>query len=166
MMDEVTYRKRAWHGIETIDPPGMANDFAGLLMMAKQMLAARRSGFPAQVAAGNRSQADADAEIALFEDLVADWQFIAGRGAGKPGNPRSREALADVLDISIATIADLARSRGGFTKALESQAEAVIALRWHLEPGRDQVALARLTHLLFPAMPEGAATAPSQEPAQ
>jgi hypothetical protein len=165
--DETTFRKRVWHGIETIDPPGMAYDFAGLLAMAKAMLASRRKGFPAQVADGQRSQVDADAEIALFEDLVADWEFIAARGEGEPGNPRSREAQRDALDTSIKTIADLARSRGGFPKSLESQAEAVIALRWHLEPGRDQVALARLTHQLDASNPHRkAAPAPSQEPAQ
>lgn len=163
---ESTIRKRVWQGIESIDPPGMAYDFPGLLAMAQAMLDARRKGFPAQVRSGQRSAEDAAREISLFEDLVADWQFIASNGAsGTPADPRTIPARREALDASIATIANIARSQGGFTPSLEAKAEAVIALRWHLEPGRDQVALARLTHQLFGCPDQGGAAAHSQEPA-
>lgn len=155
--------RRVWEGIEADNPPAMRHDFDQLQAMAQRMLAARQKGFPALVAAGEKSEADAQAEIALFEDLVADWTFIASAGAeGEPASRASIEARRRALDASIATIAGIAAQQGGFSKTLGAQAEAVIALRWHLEPGRDQVALARLTHQLRAE----AAAANSREPAQ
>ena len=154
--------RRVWQAIEAEDPPIMRHQFDQLLKVAQGMLDARVKGFPALVAAGEKSARAASDEIALFEDLVADWTFIASAGAfDTPASPASRGSRRDALDASIATIADIARSQGGFTKTLGAQAEAVIALRWHLEPGRDQVALARLTHQLR----ADAAAAKSQEPA-
>lgn len=155
--------RRVWEGIEADDPPEMRYDFADLKAMAQRMLEARRKGFPALVAAGEKSEADARAEIAIFEDLVADWTFIASAGAeGQPASAVTIPARRRALDASIATIAGIAGQQGGFSKTLGAQAEAVIALRWHLEPGRDPVALARLTHQL---RADAAAANTSREPA-
>ncbi|VVT07190.1 hypothetical protein [Erythrobacter sp. EC-HK427] len=142
-------RTRTWRGIESFDPPALAHDFDALLAMARSMLESRRKGFPAKIATGELSSEDAAFEIAIFEEMVADWEFIASAGSqGEPAPVDTRAARRDALDASIATIAGIARSQRGFTKTLMRQAEAVIALRWHLEPGRDQVALARLTNQL------------------
>ncbi|PUA93652.1 hypothetical protein, partial [Novosphingobium sp. GV061] len=45
-------------------------------------------------------------------------------------------ALREALDQSIATIAEIAREQRGLTAELAAQAEWVIAMAWHLEPGR------------------------------
>jgi len=164
MTDEQNTRRRVWEGIECEDPPAMRHEFDQLLQMAEKMLDSRRKGFPALVAAGEKSEADAQAEIALFEDLVADWRFIASAGSeGEPGRHHTIPERRRALDTSLATIADIAGQQGGFSKSLGRQAGAVIALRWHLEPGRDQVALARLTHQL---RADAAAARNSREPAQ
>lgn len=144
-----TLPTRSWQGIESVEPPVRRHDHEDLLAMAESMLEARRRGFPGLVAAGDMAEADARAEIAAFEDLVADWRVIVARGAeGEPGSLASVPLRRRALDASLARIADLARARGGFSETLSRQAECVIALRWHLEPGRDQVALARLSHQL------------------
>lgn len=140
---------RDWFGIRAEDPPEKRRDFADLLRMAESMLSTRRNRFPAMIAAGQIGADTAAAEIAACEDLVADWRFIASGGAdGEPASFLTLWRRRDLLDASLQTIADLAREKGGFSETLGRQAECVIALRWHLEPGRHQAALARLTHRL------------------
>ncbi|MFW2445968.1 MAG: hypothetical protein ACN4E6_01460 [Qipengyuania pacifica] len=141
--------ERDWFGILADDPPEKRHDFADLLAMADAMLATRHERFPALVAAGDLSAEDAANEISAFEDLVADWRFIASAGSeGEPASALSVWRRRQLLDGSLRTLADIARQQGGFSENLSRQAECVIALRWHLEPGRDQIALARLTHQL------------------
>ena len=140
---------RNWFGILADDPPEKRHDFAELLGMANAMLATRRERFPALVASGDLPADDAADEISAFEDLVADWRLIASGGSeGEPASALSLWRRRQLLDGSLQTIADLAHRHGGFSETLSRQAECVIALRWHLEPGRDQIALARLTHQL------------------
>ncbi|MCP2016865.1 hypothetical protein [Qipengyuania citrea] len=140
---------RDWFGIRAEDSPVRRHDFADLLRMAESMLSTRRQRFPAMIAAGELEPEAAQAEIAAFEDLVADWRFIVSAGAeGAPASSLSLWRRRQLLDASLQTIADLAREQRGFSETLGRQAEAVIALRWHLEPGREQIALARLTHQL------------------
>lgn len=147
--DQEPRQTRIWGRVEATDPPEMRFDYPALLKMAETMLAARRKGFPALIASGQLSDEDAKREITAFEDLVADWTFIASAGAqGEPGGPASLFERRRALDASIDTIAAIAAEQGGFSDTLGRQGEAVIALRWHLEPGRDTVALARLTHQL------------------
>lgn len=152
---------RIWQGIEATEPPVRRHDYADLLRMAQRMLDERRKRFPAMVAAGQLAQAEADREIATFEDLVADWRFIV-TGEGEPASLMTLVARCAALDASLRTIADIARQERGFSATLGRQAECVIALRWHLEPGRETIALARLTHQLR----ADAAAAQSREPAQ
>ncbi|MCH2486131.1 MAG: hypothetical protein MK010_00085 [Erythrobacter sp.] len=115
--------------------------------MAESMLSTRRNRFPDLVAAGRKRAEDAAKEIALFEAIVADWRFVVD-GAGEPASPFTLAARRAVLDESLRTIAAIAAQQGGFTDTLGCQAACVIALRWHLEPGRETIALARLTHQL------------------
>ena len=154
---------RVWGRIEAADPPFRRHRFDQLLKMARRMLATRQDRFPALVASGEMSAADAAFEIAVFEDLVADWAFIDSRGSqGEPAPAPSLTARRAYLAQSIDTIAAIAAEAGGFSKALHAQAECVIALAWHAEPGRDQVGLTRLTHQL---RAEAAAANTSREPA-
>lgn len=135
---------RIWQGIETFDPPSRAHDHADLLAMAERMLAVREKRFPALVAAGKMSAEDAAAEVGTFRLIVADWRFIC-TGDGEPAPLGSLLLRRDALDASLRTIAEIAREEGTFTDALADQAECVIALRWHLEPGRRTAALSQLT---------------------
>ncbi|WP_062347190.1 hypothetical protein [Novosphingobium sp. CCH12-A3] len=134
---------RIWQGIETFDPPNRIHDHADLLAMAERMLAMREKRFPALIAAGKMSAGQAEAEIATFRRIVADWRFIC-TGQGEPAPIASLEQRRAAIDASLRTIAEIAREEGTFSDALADQAECVIALRWHLEPGRRTAALSQL----------------------
>lgn len=134
---------RIWQGIETFDPPNRIHDHADLLAMAERMLAVREKRFPALIAAGKMSAEQAEAEIATFRLIFADWRFIC-TGEGEPAPIASLEQRRAAIDASLRTIAEIARDEGTFSDALADQAECVIALRWHLEPGRRTAAFSQL----------------------
>lgn len=138
---------RIWYGIEAEDPPYRRDDHGELLAMAESMLAARQRRFPAMIDAGRIDRATADAELATFAAIVADWRWIC-TGEGHPGDHGTLAARIDALDASLSTIADIARDQGGFSEDLAIQAERVIALRWHLEPGRRTHEIAAFNHAL------------------
>jgi hypothetical protein len=122
-----------WHGIQSPEPPAAAFDYAEIREMAERMLDTRRNRFPQMVAKGRMSATDAEAQIALFEILAAEWRWMA-TGEGAPAPADLLPALREALDQSITTIAEIAREQRGFTSELAAQAEWVIAMAWHLEP--------------------------------
>lgn len=150
--DKVGQGERRWpaQGRPAIilpEPPPAAFDYGDLLRMAQQMLAARRESFPQRVSAGTLAPDAAARELRAFGDLVRDWEFICD-GEGQPASPASEQDRRDALDQAIERLAAYAAEHGGFSSDLEDQAHRVIALRWHCEPGRRTLALARITHEL------------------
>lgn len=133
--------------IEADDPPEFRRDYPELLAMARAMLDSRRTAFPERIRAGKISQEAADQELRLFEQIVAEWQFIC-IGAGQPAAPATLPQRRELLDTSLSTIAGIAARAGGFSESLQHQTQCVIALRWHLEPERQTIPLARITHTL------------------
>lgn len=129
------------------EPPPAWKDYADLRNMAQTMLDARRQSFPKRIAEGKLSAEEAARELHAFADLVRDWDFICD-GEGQPASFGSEQARRDALDQAIERIAAYAAEHGGFSDQLEDQAHRVIALRWHLEPGRRTIAMARITHEL------------------
>jgi hypothetical protein len=87
------------------------------------------------IAAGRMSAEDAAAQIAVFEALAAEWRWME-TGEGAPADYALLPAITAALDASIATIAEIAMEDGGLSVELAAQAEWVIAMAWHLEPGR------------------------------
>lgn len=138
---------RIWHGIEATDPPVERHNHPALLATARAMLSTREKRFPGLIASGTRDRASAEAEIATFRAIVADWQWI-DTGEGAPARADTISARREALDSSISTIAEIAREQGRFSDELADQAQCVIALRWHLEPGRKTHWFADLTHEL------------------
>jgi hypothetical protein len=161
-MIEAPTPTRIWQGIEAADPPIAREDSDQLLKMAEAMLKSRRDRFPGEVAGGKLTADEAQRELTAFEYLVANWRFIA-TGQGEPAGRGADHVLRDSLDEAIARIAAFAGEAGGFTETLGTQAQAVFALRWHLEPGRETIALARLNHQL---RADARAANSSKEPAQ
>lgn len=129
------------------EPPPLWRDYDDLRRMAETMLAARRESFPKRISAGQLAADEAERELRAFADLVRDWEFICD-GEGQPASYASEQNRRDTLDQAIVRIAAYAAEHGGFSDQLEDQAQRVIALRWHLEPGRRTIAMARLTHEL------------------
>lgn len=149
--------RRVWQGIESDDPPPARHDYAQLLATAEQMLAAREKRFPALVTAGRIKPQAAELELSIFRAIVADWRWIC-TGEGEPAPIATLDLRRSALDRSITTIAEIACDEGGFSNELAAQADCVIAMRWHLEPGRRTHALAQLTHTVRAGL---AAAAPS-----
>ena len=140
----MTGATRIWRGIEAQDPPWAAGDYPDLLAMAESMLAARRNRFPVLVREGRMTQAEANAELATFATIAADWRWIV-TGQGEPAHLATLEARRAALDASLDTIAAIADERRGFSRELALQAQRVIAMRWHLEPESQTHFYARLT---------------------
>lgn len=138
--------RRIWNGIESDDPPPRRHDHAALAACAQAMLDSRRDRFPRMIEAGAIDAAEAARQIAAFEGIVLDWRWIC-TGEGTPAPESTLPARRAALDQSIHTIADIARERG-FTDALADQADLVIALRWHLDPGRQTHACAEMTRAM------------------
>ncbi len=141
------------------EPPPAWSDHGDLMRMAGLMLAARRESFPKRVATGDLAAEEAARELRAIADLARDWEYIC-TGEGEPASPATEQDRRDALDQAIERLAAYAAEHGGFSEQLEDQAQRVIALRWHCEPGRRTLALARLTHEL-----RAAARAQKGEPA-
>lgn len=138
---------RVWHGIESPEPPASAFDYAEIRQMAQRMLETRRSRFPQLIATGRMSADDAAGQIGVFEAIAAEWQWMA-TGSGAPAEAEHLPAMREALDQSIATIAEIAREQQGFSAELRQQAEWVIAMAWHIEPGRRTRACRAQTFIL------------------
>lgn len=139
--------RRAWQGIETDDPPRALYDYEDHLAVAERMLASREKRFPTLVREGRLDASAARDEIEIYRAIVVDWRWIC-TGEGQPAPIATLDQRRTALDASIRTIAEIARDEGGFSPALTGQADSVIAMRWHLEPGRRTHACAALTHEL------------------
>lgn len=137
--------RRVWGRIETDHPPVGIYDYADLRAMADRLLATREKRFPALVAAGKLDAVEAEAELVTFRMIAADWRWLC-TGEGQPAPIGSLPCRRAALDRSIATISEIASEEGRFSDELAAQADAVIAMRWHLEPGSRTHALAALTH--------------------
>lgn len=118
--------------IETDYPPCLRDEHADLAAMADAMLASRRQRFPELVAAGKMEEAEALAEIKLFEQIAAHWQWMR-TGQGQPAPRITIVERCQALDRSLRTIAEIAGIRGGFDAELAHQAHCVIAMRWHFD---------------------------------
>lgn len=143
--------RKVWGQIETENPPRNIYDYDDLRAMADRLLASREKRFPALVAAGKMDAVEAEAELATFRAIAADWQWLCtGEGQAAPIATLGLRRAA--LDRSIATIAEIARDEGGFSPELAAQADAVIAMRWHLEPCAQTHVLAAITHEIRAAL--------------
>ena len=142
-------RTRLWPAsskpaIESQEPPFLWADYGALLEMAETLLESRRDRFPKLIAKGELDQEEADRELLAFEYLVQNWRFIRNK-EGEPAGHGADYVLREALDKSLTRIAVYAGKQGGFDLRLSDQAHSIIALRWHLEPGRQTIAMARLT---------------------
>ncbi|KQM21929.1 hypothetical protein [Novosphingobium sp. Leaf2] len=158
------FAKGIWRGLNVQDPPWAAGDYPDLLAMAEGMLASRQRRFPELVRAGTMEQATADAQLAAYAAIVADWTWIVS-GQGERAHLATLDARKAALDASIDTIAEIASEHGGFSLALALQAQHVIALRWHLEPESDVHFYAAITHQIRADLARKSAEA-STAPAQ
>jgi hypothetical protein len=144
---------RAWHGIESEDPPYERHNHEAMLTMADRLLATRERRLPKMVRNGDITVEDARAQIATISAIGADWHWII-TGEGEPAPLSTLAARRLLLDQSIIAIAAEAREREGFSAELEDQGHLIIAMRWHLEPERLTHLHARANHAARRAIPQ------------
>lgn len=125
-----------WQTADFVEPdePAFAHDWEVLLAQAETSLATRRKAYPDWIARGQIAQADADADIAAWEWLVAEWRWIiSGEGTPPPADTLAGRRAA--VELSLQRI-EAELHRGHRTEAIHRQAHIALALAWHLETVR------------------------------
>lgn len=128
-------------------------DHALLAREAAAALARRQSSYPELVKAGKLEQSTADADIAAWASIAADWAWIAsaytdhpepveGHGEGEQNSGRLTDLRARIaaLDTAIDRFFTALDRRGGSSVLVHAEAEqitALIAMRWHAERERN-----------------------------
>lgn len=114
--------------------PAAAFDYAELLEQAETSLARREQAYPEWIRKGLIASEAAEADIAAWRLLVAEWRWIVS-GPESPGAelppPATLHARRAAVDLSIERIEAEARRRQ--SADLAHQAALLHALRWHLQ---------------------------------
>lgn len=130
--------------------PFARHDWHDILVTARAGYQTRELKYPLRVDQGLLSRAEADADLAAWAAIIADWHWII-TGEGAPAMPDTLEARIKALDASLETIADLMREGVALSKQVNDQALRIIAMRWHIDPARTRPTIhdiARLNHAL------------------
>lgn len=129
--------------------PAAAFDYADLLAQAETSLARREQAYPEWIRKGLIAGEAAEADIAAWRLLVAEWRWIVS-GEGELPPPDTIHARRAAVDLSIERIEAEARRRQ--SADLAHQAALLHALRWHLQRTDGLIPrvhrMARLTRLL------------------
>lgn len=132
------------------DTPLYVWDYPALLAQAKVALQRRREGYPKLVERGGMEQADAAADIAAWELLAAEWQWIVDGSGALPARYTLDQRLA-AIDLAIERVGTELR-RGNRAHDVFRQSHLLQAMRWHLERLKDGEPavhhFARLTRLV------------------
>ena len=110
--------------------PSAAFDYAALLAQAETSLARREQAYPEWIRKGLIASDAAEADIAAWRLLVAEWCWIV-REEGALPPPGTLHARRAAVDLSIERIEAEARRR--HNADLAHQAALLHALRWHLQ---------------------------------
>lgn len=112
------------------DRPAYAHDWESLLGQCRVALARRERAYPAMIKAGAIEQDAADADVAAWRHLVAEWSWIC-TGAGDPPPTGSLAARRRAVKLALSRIDD-ELNRGRRSAELEIQQLLNQALAWHL----------------------------------
>jgi hypothetical protein len=100
---------------------------------ANQALWRRKDGYPALVAAGAMSAEEADQEIAAWQAIASDWDWIC-TGLGQPGSEETLPARIKALDKALQNyFLVFDSSPAPLTPEVEIQGAALVAMRWWAE---------------------------------
>ena len=124
-----------WHSPDWREPEGprapcMVHEHEALLEQAETARARRREAYPAMIARGQITAEAAEADIAAWELLAAEWRWICD-GTGDLPHPLTLPARIAAVDLAMERVsAELARGRR--SADVIRQLHLVEALRWHL----------------------------------
>lgn len=131
----VVYRSPDWRGPEGQPAPGMAYEYEALLEQAETALARRQEAYPAMIARGQITAEDAEADIAAWQLLAAEWRWICD-GTGELPHPSTLPARIAAVDLAMER-AGAQLARGGRSDDLMRQVALITAMRWQLDRLRD-----------------------------
>lgn len=110
--------------------PHAVAEHLALAEQAQAALERRQQAYPPLVIGGKMTEADAQADIAAWQALAAEWRWIAtGRGALPPCHTLFDRIEA--VDRAIDRVAT-ALARAAHDEELQRQQALYLAMRWHL----------------------------------
>ncbi|MDR7101435.1 hypothetical protein [Croceicoccus sp. BE223] len=123
--------RRLVDGIERDDDrPAYAFEWAALWGQCRVALARRERTYPAMIAEKRIDQADADADVAAWRALAAEWEWICtGEGALPP--PATLPARKRATELALNRVGEELR-RGRRSAENEIQQLLIQAIAWHL----------------------------------
>ncbi len=119
------------------DAPLYAWDYDAFLDQAKSALQRRRDGYPKLIEKGAMDAGDAAEDIAAWELIEAEWQWIE-TGTGQLPPPASLDQRLAAIDLALERVGTELR-RGNRAHDVFRQAHLLQAMRWHLERIEDGV---------------------------
>lgn len=130
-----------WTHPRLAKPAAFKDEWQGMADEAAGALERRRKSFPQAISDGRLDADDAQAEIAAWEIIAADWRWIA-TGEGTPADATSLMARIDALDTAIARLFEaidqqIAR-RGAPMDSTSEQGALLVAMRWWAEIERTE----------------------------
>ena len=105
-------------------------DHAEILAQAQSAVARRKEAYPQLVANGSMLSEDAARDIASWELIAAEWQWII-TGDGSPPPPASHANRIEAVDLALERVETTLRRRPRDAALLE-QRDLILAMRWHL----------------------------------
>lgn len=117
------------------DTPLYAWDYDALLEQARTALQRRREGYPKLIEREVMTEADAADDIAAWELLAAEWQWIA-HGTGMLPAPHTLDQRLGAIDLALERVGTELR-RGNRGHDVYRQSHLLQAMRWHLERLKD-----------------------------
>lgn len=113
------------------DTPLYAWDYDAFLAQARTALARRREGYPRLVEKGAMTAAEAAEDIAAWEAIEAEWQWIVD-GSGTLPPPATLDQRLGAIDLALERVGTELR-RGNRQHDVFRQSHLLQAMRWHLE---------------------------------
>lgn len=120
--------------VQMPEDAALLGDHPALLALAQAALARRRAAYPDLVSAGKMPEADAKADVAAWELLAAEWDWICTGNGEAPPRWTLHDRI-DAVDLAIErTSAALAAApmRGGERESLRHLRDLYRAMHHHL----------------------------------
>ncbi len=125
-----------WTHPRIANPDALRSHWPEIAHEANQALWRRKDAYPARVTAGKMSAEDAAQEIATWQEIANDWDWIC-TGLGTPASKDSLPERINALDTAIERFFQVVDGQGGtMTPEMALQGAALATMRWFAERER------------------------------
>ena len=115
---------------DALRDPDCTRDHLAILAACRAALARRTEAYPGLISTGKLEAETAQADIAAWQHLVAEWNWIC-TGQGSPPPSWTLFDRIEAIDLAIER-AGAALARNPRDAELQRQANLLEAMRWHL----------------------------------